>query len=285
MKAIFKRYGFAFFLLVTAIHLLAILLLWEDGRFITKPLLMPLLALAVYADSPGSKQRNIILIAILFSFLGDTFLLFDYKNPLYFIFGLVSFLITHILYIIYFLGVKPGNSISTSTMNDFAAAHGMSKETFYQHQENEITKAMVDLTGKDNEYARSSPLKKYPWIFLLVIVYGAGLVYFLFPKLGELKIPVMVYATVICCMLLAAIHVLNSFRDKDICIHTNDTFYVIKNVSGELFVNGALLFVVSDSLLAINKFYAVFPSSAFLIMLSYCAAQYSIAKGFVKTNG
>ncbi len=224
MKAILKQYGFVVYLLVAAIQLIAILFAWEDLRFVTKPLLMPLLALAVYASGTHSKERNIVLIAIFFSFLGDSFLLFDYINPLYFIFGLVSFLLTHILYIVYFLGIKP---------------------------------------------VQPSLLKQYPWITLLVLAYGFGLVYFLFPKLGELKIPVIVYATVICSMLLCSFHI---FRR----VNTN---------AGWLFIGGALLFVLSDSLLAINKFNAAFPSASFLIMFTYCVAQYFIAKGFVNANG
>jgi uncharacterized membrane protein YhhN len=221
MRSLLKQYGFAAFLLIAAIHLLAIVFVWEDIRFITKPLLMPLLALAVYANSPAGKQRSIILIAILFSFLGDTFLLFDYKNPLYFIFGLVSFLVTHILYIVYFIGIQP---------------------------------------------EQPSLLKKYPWLILIIIGYGFSLVYFLFPKLGDLKIPVIVYAAIICSMLLCSIHIYKKVNPK----------------AGFLFVGGAILFVLSDSMLAINKFSAAFPWSALLIMLTYCAAQYFIAKGFVK---
>ncbi len=224
MKAFLKQYGFAVYLLAAAIQLIAILLLWEEGRFMTKPLLMPLLGLAVYAASEHSKERSIILTAIFFSFLGDSFLLFDYINPLYFIFGLVSFLLTHILYVVYFIGIKP---------------------------------------------VQPSLLKQYPWVILLVTAYGISLVYFLFPKLGELKMPVIVYATVICSMLLCSVHIYRR-------VNTN---------AGWMFIGGALLFVLSDSLLAINKFNAPFAAAAFLIMLTYCAAQYFIARGFVKANG
>lgn len=223
MKAFLKQYGFTVYLVIVAAQLLAILFSWEALRVVSKPLLMPWLALAVYGAGPQSKERTLILIAIFFSFLGDSFLLFDYLNPLYFIFGLVSFLITHLLYIVYFLGVKP---------------------------------------------VQPSLLKQHPWIILLVVAYGFGLVYFLFPRLGDLKIPVIVYATVICSMLLSSVHIYRS-------VHTK---------AGWLFIGGALLFVLSDSLLAINKFYAAFPAASFLIMFTYCAAQYFIAKGFVKAT-
>lgn len=224
MKGIAKQYGFILFVVIAFVQLLAILLELENLRFITKPLLMPCLVLAVYGNSVAAgKQRTLILTALFFSFLGDCFLLFDYKNPLFFIFGLVSFLITHILYIIYFIGIKP---------------------------------------------FRPSVLKTQPWIILLVLAYGFGLVYFLYPSLGDLKIPVIVYALIICTMLLCSIHI----------------YKRVNATSGRYFIAGALLFVISDSLLAIHKFYAAFPYGSFLIMLTYCAAQYFIAKGFVKTR-
>jgi hypothetical protein len=46
-----------------------------------------------------------------------------------------------------------------------------------------------------------------------------------------------------------------------------------------MFFTGALFFMLSDSLLAINKFYRPFPLAGFLIMLSYIVAQYLIVIG------
>ncbi len=71
------------------------------GKIITKPFLMPLLLLMyiLYA-----QEINIyILLALLFSFLGDIFLLLDKLKQKYFILGLVSFAIGHIFYILTFL--------------------------------------------------------------------------------------------------------------------------------------------------------------------------------------
>ncbi len=45
---------------------------------------------------------------------------------------------------------------------------------------------------------------------------------------------------------------------------------------------GSLLFVLSDSLIAINKFYSEFPLSSFLIMLTYFTAQYLIMQGLIE---
>ena len=76
-------------------------------------------------------------------------------------------------------------------------------------------------------------------------------------------VPVMLYMVVILVMSLVA---LNRFRR-------------VEYHSFVLVFAGALSFMASDSLLAINKFYVSFPLSGFLIMLTYIAAQYLIVKG------
>ncbi len=54
----------------------------------------------------------------------------------------------------------------------------------------------------------------------------------------------------------------------------------IKNISaGKWMMVGALLFVISDSTLAINKFYKPFEMAGVLIMLTYGLAQLFIVEG------
>ncbi|MFM8914325.1 MAG: lysoplasmalogenase family protein, partial [Flammeovirgaceae bacterium] len=48
---------------------------------------------------------------------------------------------------------------------------------------------------------------------------------------------------------------------------------------------GALLFMTSDSLLAINKFLNPLPLSGISIMLTYCLAQYLIVEGIIAHKG
>ena len=50
-----------------------------------------------------------------------------------------------------------------------------------------------------------SLLRKWPATILLVLAYGTALVWLLFPSLGELKVPVIVYAVTICSMLLCSL--------------------------------------------------------------------------------
>lgn len=69
------------------------------GKHITKPLLMPML-LVVYLC--GTTSPNwLIILALIFGFLGDTFLM---GTGSFFIAGLLSFLLGHLFYIIALLG-------------------------------------------------------------------------------------------------------------------------------------------------------------------------------------
>jgi uncharacterized membrane protein YhhN len=98
-----------------------------------------------------------------------------------------------------------------------------------------------------------------------IILSGTGLVFVLYPVLGELKIPVMVYAIVLVVMTLNALLRLGKT--------TSPSFWMV-------FV-GALLFMASDSLLAINKFLDPLPFGNIWVMTTYMSAQYLIVKGLI----
>lgn len=96
-----------------------------------------------------------------------------------------------------------------------------------------------------------------------IILAGTGLVTILYPFLGALRIPVMVYALAITLMALTAL-----FRYG----RTNSKSFLL------IFI-GAVLFMVSDSLLAINKFHHAFSAAGALVMLTYSVAQFLIVEG------
>jgi uncharacterized membrane protein YhhN len=97
----------------------------------------------------------------------------------------------------------------------------------------------------------------------IVAAYYAILIYILLPHLQEMKVPVLVYGIVISIMFLLAMHML-----------------FIKNTgAGKWMMAGALLFVISDSVLAINKFYQPFEAAVLIIMVTYGTAQFLIVKG------
>lgn len=110
------------------------------------------------------------------------------------------------------------------------------------------------------------------WYLLFLLIYYSVLMRKLTPYLGELTIPVRVYGLVISIMLLMAMH-MTSLRLKN---------------AGWSMLTGAALFVLSDSVLAINKFYQPFDLAGLVIMLTYGAAQYFIVKGaieYLRTGG
>jgi uncharacterized membrane protein YhhN len=102
------------------------------------------------------------------------------------------------------------------------------------------------------------------FLVLLVIYYGA-LVWWLNPYLGDMKLPVRIYGIVISFMCMLALHML----------------FLRNRTAGRYMMLGAVLFVVSDSLLAINKFYSSFELAGVLIMLTYGMAQLLIVTGAI----
>lgn len=98
-----------------------------------------------------------------------------------------------------------------------------------------------------------------------LILAGLALVYILEPGLGEMKIPVMVYATVIVVMTISAL-----------------LRYGYTSIQSFSYVfGGAIMFMISDSLLAVNKFLEPFAYAGFWIMTTYCLAQFLIVKGII----
>lgn len=99
-----------------------------------------------------------------------------------------------------------------------------------------------------------------------ILLAGTGLVVILYPSLGDLKIPVVIYAAVITLMALTALFRYGKTTPK--------SFWLV--------FAGAVLFMMSDSILAINKFLQPVPFGGFLIMLTYISAQYCIVTGLVE---
>jgi len=72
--------------------------------FVFKPLLMPALFLISFFQE--RNREPLIILALFFSFLGDSFLLFSQQNEIYFLLGLGSFLIAQSSYVFTFLKDK-----------------------------------------------------------------------------------------------------------------------------------------------------------------------------------
>lgn len=109
--------------------------------------------------------------------------------------------------------------------------------------------------------------KSLPAIYYgLPLIYAIGLLLLLIPKLGDMTVPVVAYAVVISMMCVAAM-----WRWGNTSV-----------VSFKMVIYGAILFVISDSIIAVNKFYAPFSAASLLIMITYILAQYLIVVGLRK---
>jgi len=116
-----------------------------------------------------------------------------------------------------------------------------------------------------SEDTSASLLSHRPWLVLVFIAYGIAVFLLVRPGLGSMLVPVILYEVII---LLMGITALNRFGRVD-----DRSFLLV--------FGGAILFMLSDSLLAINKFFTPFLLADFLIMLTYITAQYCIVKGMV----
>src|SRR5436190_17377934 len=96
------------FVLVLLIDLVAVYLNDEPLQFITKPLLMPLLAiyLLLQTSSATSGLKAWIFLALFFSWVGDILLLVDERGPNFFLFGLSAFLVAQVFYIVFFHNIR-----------------------------------------------------------------------------------------------------------------------------------------------------------------------------------
>ena len=109
--------------------------------------------------------------------------------------------------------------------------------------------------------------QKSPFGFIaLLLIYAACLFNFLKDGLGDMLIPVIVYMFIILAMATTAF-----LRKNNVNI-----------LSYGLVFFGAICFMISDSILALNKFYQPIPWSNVSIMVTYALAQYLIVIGILK---
>jgi uncharacterized membrane protein YhhN len=86
---------------ISVCYLLLILTNNEAIAWFVKPILIPFLIVAVYFSNVFPTKK-LLITALVFSWIGDIILLFSEKAAIYFICGLVSFLLSHLVYILVF---------------------------------------------------------------------------------------------------------------------------------------------------------------------------------------
>lgn len=201
------------FLVVAITDVYAVITQNKTIEMIFKPLLMTSLAV-VYLVSV-KKPSFWLLSALFFSFWGDVFLL-DKAN--FFVFGLASFLVAHVVYI----------KITTSFLYKDSAVRI-------------LTSAI-------------------PFVLLFV-----GLLGLIYNNLGDILLPVLVYGIAISTFGTA---VLLNYRQQ-------------KTTANTWLLLGAILFIASDSLIALNNFYMSKPLFNIAIIVLYIVSQYLIVKAII----
>ena len=97
----------------------------------------------------------------------------------------------------------------------------------------------------------------------LFVIYGGIIGISLFPKLGLLALPILLYLCVILAMAIST---------------------VLGRNNHALTVVGAFWFIISDSLIVINQSLVQIPSANLWIMITYYLAQTLIAVGAIKSD-
>ena len=176
---------------------------------IFKPLTLILIISIVLIFQPSEEKYKIfILVGLLFSLIGDVFLIFPERH---FTKGLIAFLVGHIFYIFAFL-IPQGFNFNV-------------------------------------------------WIFLPIFLLGVLYLKIILPYAGEKALPVIIYIIIIAIMGWTAL----------------ERFYSAQTIGALLAAIGAILFMLSDSILAYNKFRKQFGSAELIILSTYYTAQWLLA--------
>lgn len=123
----------------------------------------------------------------------------------------------------------------------------------------------VRYPGSESGVVRQSPWRAWPFL-----LYLAGIATLLWPGIpGPMKAPVLVYACAIVGMAIAAFN-LRPLLQKEVFV---------------ALMTGILLFILSDSLIALNRFRSdaiTIPYARTLIMATYLLGQFLIARSSVR---
>jgi uncharacterized membrane protein YhhN len=119
---------------------------------------------------------------------------------------------------------------------------------------------------------RNSPVTIHSRILpgIIMLVIATGIFILLAPYLGQLAYPIIIYMFLISVMAVLATGTAEAKQ--------------IKQIGKHCFIPGAFLFVVSDSILAINRFLLHDTAMAVLVMLTYGMAQFFLVRGYMRVT-
>lgn len=208
------KISFGFFVVVSILVLAGIIFNNQQLIAVFKPFIV--ISLALLYKFSIRTINYVYLCALLFSLLGDIFLLYNEEEM--FLFGLISFLLAHFFFIKIIM-----ICIYKSTIKNILMA-------------------------------------VFPFLSIYFI-----LIFILEPFLKEMLFPVIFYGLII--STFGTVALLN--------------FLNIRSKQAFLMLIGAVLFICSDSVLAINKFYVSTLFFEITIMITYILAQYFIYKSMI----
>lgn len=201
-----------FYFTILALEIISGEIGFTTGVYILKPAIVG--SLIYIVTKHGFRENSAFIAALVFSLLGDILLMLPSENL--FLFGLGSFLITHLFYITIF--------------------------------------------------RKKAKFKPFLTVAFLISVIGFFLL-ILNNKIPQaLTLPVLIYMFVITVMGITA----SSINSNKIAVYSLSI--------------GAILFIISDSLIAVNKFAMPIPFPTLLIMSTYGIGQFLITKGYLKLN-
>ena len=209
-----KKIALFVFILVSVLDITGIIVKEPSLLFLFKPFIL-LSLLFLYSSSVVTRNKWYVM-ALIFSFFGDVFLL--YPGEFFFMMGLVSFLLAHFIFIKIVIG----------------------------------------------RIQKTSFIKIITSIIPFFIVFGF-LMFTLKDSLNKMLLPVVVYG-----LTISTFGVI-SFID----------FQNTKSKKSLFMLIGALVFMISDSMLAINKFYNAMHLFEVIIMITYILAQYLIYRSMI----
>lgn len=205
---------FLVFVIVSILDIIGVIFKIPSLVYVFKPLILFSLIFLYVFSLP--KRLKWYVMALELCFFGDVLLMFEGK--LFFIAGLVSFLLAHFLFIKIVIG---------------------------RIQKTSIIKIITSI--------------------IPFLIFFCLLIFTLKDSLNEMLLPVIIYGLTISIFGVVSLIDFQNTRSK----------------KSMLMLIGAIVFMVSDSVLAINKFYNPMHIFEVIVMITYLLAQYFIFRSMV----
>lgn len=213
------------YLIASVVYIATLGLTPYMGQFAIKA--SPIAILLVYAIfTLSGSARFLVALALLASLIGDVFLALPIENS--FIYGLVSFFIAHLAYIVSFVALR-----------------------------GHIQKHSRRLFEQRGFFTAIQPAA----LCLTIMCFSSVMAWHILPATEELYYTVIAYIGVITLMGLSAVLWCKS----------------------KMIVTGAIIFIISDAVLAQSVFKAPLPFSPMWVMSTYYIAQYCLSLGLIRS--